>query len=258
MDDLKRWRRDLHQIPELGLEETQTTAYLKAELEKIIEAVKSAKALGLHVNAGHGLDYNNVKDIEKWQGNRKEITYKNIETWEILENLRVFYLYKELYTLLSGNFENDDITGKKEFMKKSDFKLVKDLLKDLLLVYNDEEIKFITDKMKNNGNFAESLEKILIFLEKIYIDIRVKYITSIHSLALNYSHYSNSAQLDIIMGINDIFSQNKEDLREFLDRLLLKKKDGIKALKRIIEIKNSIENNVNLKSVISNFFMFYK
>ena len=28
MDDLKRWRRDLHQIPELGLEETQTTAYL--------------------------------------------------------------------------------------------------------------------------------------------------------------------------------------------------------------------------------------
>lgn len=37
----------------------------KAELEKIIEAVKSAKALGLHVNAGHGLDYNNVKDIAK-------------------------------------------------------------------------------------------------------------------------------------------------------------------------------------------------
>ncbi|WP_443626502.1 hypothetical protein [Catenibacterium sp.] len=35
MDDLKRWRRDLHQIPELGLEETQTTAYLKAELEKM-------------------------------------------------------------------------------------------------------------------------------------------------------------------------------------------------------------------------------
>lgn len=35
----------------------------KEELEKIIEAVKSAKALGLSVNAGHGLDYENVEAI---------------------------------------------------------------------------------------------------------------------------------------------------------------------------------------------------
>ncbi|BDU50532.1 pyridoxine 5'-phosphate synthase [Haliovirga abyssi] len=35
----------------------------KEELEKIIEAVKSAKALGLSVNAGHGLDYENVQEI---------------------------------------------------------------------------------------------------------------------------------------------------------------------------------------------------
>lgn len=35
MEDLKRWRRELHQIPELGLEEHQTAAYIRQELEKM-------------------------------------------------------------------------------------------------------------------------------------------------------------------------------------------------------------------------------
>lgn len=39
----------------------------KEELDKIVDAVKSAKALGLQVNAGHGLDYKNVKNIAKIQ-----------------------------------------------------------------------------------------------------------------------------------------------------------------------------------------------
>lgn len=43
--------------------EAKTCKERKAELQKIIEAVKSAKAMGLNVNAGHGLDYENVMDI---------------------------------------------------------------------------------------------------------------------------------------------------------------------------------------------------
>lgn len=35
MEDVKRWRRDLHQIPELGLKEYQTANYLRHELEKM-------------------------------------------------------------------------------------------------------------------------------------------------------------------------------------------------------------------------------
>ena len=31
MEDVKRWRRDLHQIPELGLKEYQTAEYLRHE-----------------------------------------------------------------------------------------------------------------------------------------------------------------------------------------------------------------------------------
>lgn len=35
MDELKRWRRELHQIPELGLKEYQTASYIRHELEKM-------------------------------------------------------------------------------------------------------------------------------------------------------------------------------------------------------------------------------
>ena len=47
----------------------------KIELERVIEAVKSARALGLSVNAGHGLDYKNVAPIAKI----KEIEIKQTE-----------------------------------------------------------------------------------------------------------------------------------------------------------------------------------
>jgi len=40
----------------------------KKELKKIIAAVKYAKKIGLRVNAGHGLDYNNVKAIASIDG----------------------------------------------------------------------------------------------------------------------------------------------------------------------------------------------
>lgn len=38
------------------------------KLEQVKNAVRIAKSLGLRVNAGHGLDYNNVKDIVKIKG----------------------------------------------------------------------------------------------------------------------------------------------------------------------------------------------
>lgn len=35
MEELKRWRRELHQIPEIGLKEYETAAYIRKELEKM-------------------------------------------------------------------------------------------------------------------------------------------------------------------------------------------------------------------------------
>ncbi|MBZ4682609.1 MAG: pyridoxine 5-phosphate synthase [Fusobacteriaceae bacterium] len=45
--------------------DAETEEERKEELKNIEDAVKAAKALKLKVNAGHGLDYKNVKDIAK-------------------------------------------------------------------------------------------------------------------------------------------------------------------------------------------------
>ena len=41
---------------------------LKEQLNKLIEATKYAKGIGLRVNAGHGLDYNNVRAVAGIEG----------------------------------------------------------------------------------------------------------------------------------------------------------------------------------------------
>jgi len=43
--------------------DAQTTGEKEQEYLRIVEAVEFADSLGLHVNAGHGLHYHNVKDI---------------------------------------------------------------------------------------------------------------------------------------------------------------------------------------------------
>ncbi|TDT68537.1 pyridoxine 5'-phosphate synthase [Hypnocyclicus thermotrophus] len=45
--------------------DAKTEEQRKEELKNIEDAVKAAKALKLKVNAGHGLDYKNVKDVVK-------------------------------------------------------------------------------------------------------------------------------------------------------------------------------------------------
>lgn len=40
----------------------------KVQLRKLIEATKYAIGIGLRVNAGHGLDYNNVRDVARIEG----------------------------------------------------------------------------------------------------------------------------------------------------------------------------------------------
>ncbi len=47
---------------------TATCKGQSIELKKIIESVTRARNLGLHVNAGHGLTYNNVENIAAIQG----------------------------------------------------------------------------------------------------------------------------------------------------------------------------------------------
>jgi hippurate hydrolase len=54
VEELVNWRRDLHQIPELGLKEYQTKAYLKKELEKMGYYPSEILETGLYIYIDQG------------------------------------------------------------------------------------------------------------------------------------------------------------------------------------------------------------
>lgn len=54
MENLKRWRRELHQIPEIGLKEYQTAAYIRKELEAMGYQWKSILETGTYVFIDYG------------------------------------------------------------------------------------------------------------------------------------------------------------------------------------------------------------
>ena len=200
----------------------------------------------------------NIKDIELWKNNSESINYEKIQLTEIFRNIEIYYIFKELSDLLL-RVENEKIfSEKKEFMNKPDFKLLKDDLKEIQLLYPDSENLFDVEKLKNNETFGREIENIKKYSENVYLNIKINYIASINNLGKNYRYYKNSEKIETISKMFEIFSNNKKDIKDFFDKLILIKKDKIKNLNKIIEIKNSIDNNVNLKAIISNFFMFYE
>ena len=200
----------------------------------------------------------NIKDIELWKNNSESINYEKIQLTEIFRNIEIYYIFKELSDLVL-RVENEKIfSEKKEFMNKPDFKLLKDDLKEIQLLYPDNENLFDVEKLKNNETFGREIENIKKYSENVYLNIKINYIASINNLGKNYRYYKNSEKIETISKMFEIFSNNKKDIKDFFDKLILIKKDKIKNLNKIIEIKNSIDNNVNLKAIISNFFMFYE
>jgi pyridoxine 5-phosphate synthase len=53
-----------HSIKELNLSKKELKTQLKKEIKKLNKAAKYAKKLGLKVAAGHGLNYDNIKDLK--------------------------------------------------------------------------------------------------------------------------------------------------------------------------------------------------
>ena len=200
----------------------------------------------------------NIKDIELWKNSSETIDSEKIQLAEIFRNIEIYYVFKELSDLLL-RVENEKIfSEKKEFMNKPDFKLLKDDLKEILLLYPDNENLFDVEKFKNNETFGSEIENIKKYSENVYLNIKINYIASINNLGKNYKYYKNSEKIETISKMFEIFSNNKKDIKDFFNKLVLIKKDKIKNLNKVIEIKNSIDNNVNLKAIISNFFMFYE
>ena len=91
--------------------------------------------------------------------------------------------------------------------------------------------------------------------EKKIINI-VKYIKSIEYLCKQVRYMKQSEIFLIVNKIDQEYRQNREKVLEILGKIILYSKNIIDAdkLKKLINIKNSIKSNVNIRSILFNFF----
>lgn len=84
----------------------------------------------------------------------------------------------------------------------------------------------------------------------------VKYIKSIEYLCKQVQYMKQSEIFLIVNKIDQEYRQNREKVLEILGKIILYSKNiiDVDKLKKLINIKNSIKSNVNIRSILFNFF----
>ena len=84
----------------------------------------------------------------------------------------------------------------------------------------------------------------------------VKYIKSIEYLCKQVRYMKQSEIFLIVNKIDQEYRQNREKVLEILGKMILYSKNiiDVDKLKKLINIKNSIKSNVNIRSILFNFF----
>lgn len=84
----------------------------------------------------------------------------------------------------------------------------------------------------------------------------VKYIKSIEYLCKQVQYMKQSEIFLIVNKIDQEYKQNREKVLEILGKIILYSKNiiDVDKLKKLINIKNSIKSNVNIRSILFNFF----
>ena len=161
-----------------------------------------------------------------------------------LESLSSFELEidKKTYDFFDGN-ENDIKLFKKNYLEKNitlesfsfKIKTVEDILKNIsemqnYLFYNSE-----------NGN---------------YLDLVIKYNKSIEFLVKEVKFWNMENIYFMLNELEIEVKKNREFLINFFAKIIINAKVILNSenLKKLIEIKNSIRNNVNIRSILFNFF----
>ena len=145
---------------------------------------------------------------------------------------------KEIYYFFDGN-ENDILEFKRQNLSLDDIKFQ---------INTVEDIFQIVTEMKNymSGEFAV----------KNSLDLTVKYNKSIELIARRIRFWELENVYFFINEIENELKKEREFLIGFLSKIIINAKNFVETedLKNLINLKNSIRNNVNIKSVLFNFF----
>lgn len=145
---------------------------------------------------------------------------------------------KEIYYFFDGN-ENDILEFKRQNLSLDDIKFQ---------INTVEDIFQIVTEMKNyvSGEFAV----------KNSLDLTIKYNKSIELIARRIHFWELENVYFFINEIENELKKEREFLIGFLSKIIINAKNFVETedLKNLINLKNSIRNNVNIKSVLFNFF----
>ena len=145
---------------------------------------------------------------------------------------------KEIYYFFDGN-ENDILEFKRQNLSLDDIQFQINTVEDILQIVTE---------MKNyvSGEFAV----------KNSLDLTIKYNKSIELIAWRIRFWELENVYFFINEIENELKKEKEFLIDFLSKIIINAKNSVETedLKNLINLKNSIRNNVNIKSVLFNFF----
>lgn len=149
---------------------------------------------------------------------------------------------KKTYDFFDGN-ENDIKLLKKNYLEKN-----------ISLENLSFEIKTVEDILKNIVNMQNYL---FYNLEtENYLELIIKYNKSIEFLVKEVKFWDMENVYFMLNEIEIEVKKNREFLINFLSKVIICAKVMVnsKDLKKLIEIKNSVRNNVNIRSILFNFF----
>lgn len=149
---------------------------------------------------------------------------------------------KEEYYFFDGN-ENDIQKWKLKNKKLED--------------YNDY-VKNIDDVIKNIVDMKLYLNNEIVFEKNEEIDLIVKYNKSIEYLCKKIKLLPIPEIYILINELEKEYRQEKNKLIDLLGKILVISKNTINVnnFKKLINIKNSIRSNVNIRSILFNFFEY--
>ena len=145
---------------------------------------------------------------------------------------------KEVYYFFDGN-ENDILEFKRQNLSLEDIQFKINTVEDILQIIFE---------MKNYMTGE--------FIIKNNLDLTIKYNKSIELLARRIRFWDIENVYFFINEIENELKKEREFLISFLSKIIVNVKHSVEAedLKKLINLKNSIRSNVNVKSVIFNFF----
>ena len=145
---------------------------------------------------------------------------------------------KEIYYFFDGN-ENDILEFKRQNLSLDGIQFQVNTVEDILQIIFEMK-NYTTGELTKKNN----------------LDLTIKYNKSVELLARRIRFWDIENVYFFVNEIENELKKEKEFLINFLSKIIINVKYSVNSedLKKLINLKNSIRNNVNVKSVIFNFF----